>query len=114
MEERTGMILCGDLFTQGGADNPPITESDILGPSEAFRHGMDYFSHTPNARQMLERLAPPLAQRHSRACTAAHGAATARSYCARLLLRYVRERRPMLRFGLNRWNHLERLERRFS
>ncbi|HET6492764.1 MAG TPA: MBL fold metallo-hydrolase [Burkholderiales bacterium] len=57
MEERTGTLLCGDLFTQGGADNPPITESDILGPSEAFRHQMDYFSHTPNARQMLERLA---------------------------------------------------------
>lgn len=57
MEERTGTLLCGDLFTQGGADNPPVTESDILGPSEAFRHRMDYFSHTRNARQMLERLA---------------------------------------------------------
>jgi hypothetical protein len=29
----------------------------ILGPSEAFRHGMDYFSHTKNAHEMLERLA---------------------------------------------------------
>jgi flavorubredoxin len=57
MEERTSTLLCGDLFTQGGADLPPITESDILGPSEAFRHGMDYFSHTKNARVMLERLA---------------------------------------------------------
>ena len=56
-EETTGTLLCGDLFTQGGADNPVITEADILGPSEAFRHGMDYFSHTKNARQMLERLA---------------------------------------------------------
>ena len=46
MEERTSTLLCGDLFTQGGADLPPITESDILGPSEAFRHEMDYFSHT--------------------------------------------------------------------
>jgi hypothetical protein len=36
---------------------PPITELDILGPSEAFRHKMDYFSHTKNARVMLERLA---------------------------------------------------------
>ena len=35
-EERTSTLLCGDLFTQGGADLPPITESDILGPSEAF------------------------------------------------------------------------------
>jgi flavorubredoxin len=56
-EEQTSTLLCGDLFTQGGADLPPITESDILGPSEAFRHRMDYFSHTTNARVMLERLA---------------------------------------------------------
>lgn len=56
-EERTSTLLCGDLFTQGGADLPPVTESDILGPSEAFRRGMDYFSHTKNARGMLERLA---------------------------------------------------------
>ena len=56
-EERTATLLCGDLFTQGGADLPPITESDILGPSEAFRHALDYFSHTKNVRAMLERLA---------------------------------------------------------
>lgn len=57
MEERTSTLLCGDLFTQGGTDLPPITESDILGPSEAFRHEMDYFSHTKNARVLLEKLA---------------------------------------------------------
>jgi len=57
MEESTRTLLCGDLFTQGGADLPPITESDILGPSEAFRHAMDYFSHTTRAREILERLA---------------------------------------------------------
>jgi len=57
MEERTKTLLCGDLFTQGGADLPALTESDILGPSEAFRHAMDYYSHTQNARAMLERLA---------------------------------------------------------
>ena len=56
-EERTATLLCGDLFTQGGADLPPVTESDILGPSEAFRHAMDYFSHTKHARVTLERLA---------------------------------------------------------
>ncbi len=56
-EERTSTLLCGDLFTQGGADLPPVTESDILWPSEAFRREMDYFSHTKNARAMLERLA---------------------------------------------------------
>lgn len=57
MEESTRTLLCGDLFTQGGADNPAVTESDILGPSEAFRRQMDYFSHTKNAREMIERLA---------------------------------------------------------
>ncbi len=57
MEEKTRTLLCGDLFTQGGADLPPITELDILGPSEAFRHQMDYYSHTQNARELLEKLA---------------------------------------------------------
>ena len=56
-EERTRTLLCGDLFTQGGSKLPALTEADILGPSEAFRHEMDYFSHTRNAREMLERLA---------------------------------------------------------
>lgn len=56
-EEHTSTLLCGDLFTQSGDDLPPLTESDILGPSEAFRQQMDYFSHTKNAQAMLERLA---------------------------------------------------------
>jgi flavorubredoxin len=56
-EESTKTLLCGDLFTQGGADLPALTESDILGPSEAFRHQMDYFSHSRHYRPMLERLA---------------------------------------------------------
>ena len=57
MEEQTRTLLCGDLFTQPGANNPALTESDILGPSEAFRHKIDYFSHTKNVREMMERLA---------------------------------------------------------
>jgi flavorubredoxin len=56
-EELTSTLLCGDLFTQGGSDLPPITESDILGPSEDFRHAMDYFSYTTNAPVMLKKLA---------------------------------------------------------
>lgn len=56
-EARTSTLLCGDLFTQGGTDNPPVTESDILGPSESYRHELDYFSHTKNTRGMLEKLA---------------------------------------------------------
>lgn len=57
MEEVTGTLLCGDLFTQGGADLPPLASSDILGPSEAFRKPMDYFSHTKNARSLITTLA---------------------------------------------------------
>ena len=57
MEENTRPLLCGDLFTQPGSGQPPVTDSDILGPSEAFRHAMDYFSYTRNARRMMERLA---------------------------------------------------------
>jgi flavorubredoxin len=57
MEESTRTLLCSDLFTQGGEGLPAITKSDILGPSEAFRSKIDYFSHTINARMMLERLA---------------------------------------------------------
>jgi flavorubredoxin len=57
LEERTATLLCGDLFTQPGAEHPPLTESDILGPSEAFRHQLDYFSHTTRAREMIGRLA---------------------------------------------------------
>jgi hypothetical protein len=56
-EEVTRTLLCGDLFTQGGADLPPITESDILGPSEAFRSGLDYFSYTKNTRKIIDELA---------------------------------------------------------
>jgi flavorubredoxin len=56
-EESTRTLLCGDLFTQGGTDLPALTESDILGPSEAFRRQLDYFSHSKHYRVMLERLA---------------------------------------------------------
>ena len=56
-EERTATLFCGDLFTQPGGGQPALTESDILGPSEAFRHAMDYFSHTKNLSGQIERLA---------------------------------------------------------
>lgn len=71
MEETTRTLLCGDLFTQGGADHRPLTDSDILEPSEAFRGHMDYYSHTKNAGAMIERLAAT--QPTTLACM--HGAA---------------------------------------
>ncbi len=57
MEETTGTLLCGDLFTQGGADLPPLTSADILEPSEALRKQLDYYSHTKNVRPLMARLA---------------------------------------------------------
>jgi flavorubredoxin len=50
-------LLCGDLFTQPGGDLPPVTEGDILGPSQAMRAGMDYYSCPDKARATLARLA---------------------------------------------------------
>src|SRR6185295_5423816 len=43
-ETSTKTFLCGDLFTHPGADVPPVTESDILGPSEQMRAAMNYYS----------------------------------------------------------------------
>ena len=57
METETRTLLCGDLFTQPGAGETPLTESDILTPSEAFRRELDYFAHAPNSHATLERLA---------------------------------------------------------
>jgi flavorubredoxin len=56
-EVSTRTFFCGDLFTQGGGGEVALTESDILGPSEAFRKPLDYFAHAPRTGEMLERLA---------------------------------------------------------
>ena len=57
LELNTRTLFCGDLFTQGGPGDVAVTESDILGPSEAFRQQMDYYAHAPDTTAMLERLA---------------------------------------------------------
>lgn len=56
MEVATNTFLCGDLFTQPGRGEQPLTEGDILGPSEAFRQPMDYFAHAPQTTPTLLRL----------------------------------------------------------
>ncbi len=56
-DTRARALFCGDLFTQGGPGEEPVTEADILGPSEAFRAQMDYYAHAPDTTAMLERLA---------------------------------------------------------
>lgn len=71
MDERTGIFFCGDLFTQPGHGEQALTESDILGPSEAFRQAMDYFAHAPQTAATLARLA----QRQPRTLACMHGSA---------------------------------------
>jgi flavorubredoxin len=56
-DETARTLLCGDLFTQGGADHPPLSAADILEPSEAMRRGMDYYAHAPNSAALLDGLA---------------------------------------------------------
>ncbi len=56
-ESSTRTLLCGDLFTQGGDRTPAVVETDILGPSEAFRKAMDYYAHSPETPKILERIA---------------------------------------------------------
>jgi flavorubredoxin len=57
LDTTSRVLFCGDLFTQPGSGDAPCTERDILGPSEAFRKQMDYYSHTKNARPLIEKLA---------------------------------------------------------
>jgi flavorubredoxin len=56
-DRSTGTLLCGDLFTQGGADHPPVTQSEVLSSSERFRKPLDYFAHSVSTSSILEQLA---------------------------------------------------------
>jgi len=53
----TRTLLCGDLFTQPGANMPPVTESEVLTASEGMRGMMDYYAHATSTSITLERLA---------------------------------------------------------
>jgi flavorubredoxin len=57
LDTSTRTFFCGDLFTQGGDGAVALTETDILGPSEAFRKPLDYFAHAPQTRVVLDALA---------------------------------------------------------
>jgi len=86
-EEATRTLLCGDLFTQPGAEHAPVTTADILGPSEAMRGALDYWAHAASTRPTLERLAElrptTLACMHGSAWTG-DGAGLIRELAARL------------------------------
>jgi flavorubredoxin len=71
METQTRTFFCGDLFTQPGNSEKALVDTDILGPSEAFRHQMDYYAHAPQTAAMLARLA----QQAPRTLACMHGSA---------------------------------------
>lgn len=56
-ETTTRTLLCGDLFTHGGADVAPLTESDVLGPAEALRAAMGGVAIEKDTRAILQKLA---------------------------------------------------------
>jgi flavorubredoxin len=56
-DESTGTLLCGDLFTQPGANMPAVTETEVLTSSETMRGMMDYYAHALSTAAVLERLA---------------------------------------------------------
>jgi len=56
-EETTRTLFCGDLFTQPGSGTEAVTKGDIVGPSEAFRGAMDYYSHAKNGPSLVGKLA---------------------------------------------------------
>ena len=53
----TKTLFCGDLFTQPGANMPPVTESEVLTASEQMRGMMDYYAHATSTSAILARLA---------------------------------------------------------
>ena len=57
MDDTAGVLMCGDLFTQAGAEHPPVTESEVVEPSEAMRQKMNYFARGPDTPRVLEKLA---------------------------------------------------------
>lgn len=56
-EATTRTLLCGDLFTHGGHDVAPLTESEVLSPSEAMRRAMGGVAIEASTRKLLEKLA---------------------------------------------------------
>ena len=100
MESSTRTFFCGDLFTQGGHGTVPLTESDILEPSEAFRGAFDYYSHSPDTDALLARFAAEqpttLACMHGSAYRG-DGAAILRALAARLAEDRRRPATPTIR-----------------
>jgi glyoxylase-like metal-dependent hydrolase (beta-lactamase superfamily II) len=56
-ETGTRTLFCGDLFTAGGADVPPLSSADVLGPALAMQAAVPYLVQGPHVRPLLEKLA---------------------------------------------------------
>ena len=57
LDELTGTLFCGDLFTQPGSEHPPVVDTDILASSEAMRRRVNYYALGPETRPTIERIA---------------------------------------------------------
>lgn len=56
LEEHSGTLLCGDLFTHTG-NGPALIEGDVVGPALAAERMFHAMSMAPNTNATLERLA---------------------------------------------------------
>lgn len=56
-DETSGTLFCGDLLTQPGTGEKPLVHDDLVESSEAFRKQLDYFSHSLNAPDLIDKLA---------------------------------------------------------
>ena len=56
LEEETGTLLCGDLFTQTGRAEP-LTHGDVIGPSQAAEELFGFSSLHPDMGATIRRLA---------------------------------------------------------
>ena len=85
-DRTTRTLFAGDIFTQGGTDLVPITESDLVEPSEGFRLGFarqtglpDSWAHITDGKPIFDRLADldatTLANMHGSAWRGRSGAA---------------------------------------
>jgi flavorubredoxin len=71
MDTQTRTFFCGDLLAQPGNSERALIDTDILGPSEAFRLQMDYYAHAPQTAALLTELA----KQEPRTLACMHGSA---------------------------------------
>jgi flavorubredoxin len=87
LETMTRTLFCADLLTQPGDTHAPVTEDDVLGPSETMRNAMEYYSNPAHAATVIERLAasePALLATMHGAAYRGQGAAVLRELAATL------------------------------